>query len=74
MADNSAKLTGEPSWKEVEELFHDEQNHPTSICRFETTQSGSGTLFNILMDLRSGKGVVRVGRPTEYEEMIRLEF
>jgi isopenicillin-N N-acyltransferase-like protein len=74
MTDNSAKLTGEPSWKEVEELFHDEQNHPRSICRFETTETGSATLFNIVMDLRSGKGVVRVGRPTEYEEIIRLEF
>jgi isopenicillin-N N-acyltransferase-like protein len=74
MTENSAKLKGEPSWKEVEELFHDEQNHPSGICRFEAEESGSGTLFNILMDLGSRKGVVRMGRPTEYEEIIRLEF
>lgn len=77
MTENSAKVGEEehqPSWEEVAKLFEDEQNYPSSICRFQTIESGSATLFNILMDLKSKTAVVRVGRPTEVEESITLEL
>ncbi|KAF1847513.1 peptidase C45 acyl-coenzyme A:6-aminopenicillanic acid acyl-transferas-like protein [Cucurbitaria berberidis CBS 394.84] len=74
MAENANKLGKEPSWEDFSALFEDEHNHPFSICRFETNESGSGTLFNIVMDLKSKKAVVRLGRPTEVEETLNLEL
>lgn len=74
MAENADKLGKEPSWEDVSKLFEDEQNYPGSICRFETEETGSATLFNIVMDLKSKKAVVRLGRPTEVEETINLEL
>jgi isopenicillin-N N-acyltransferase-like protein len=74
MAKNVEALSKEPSWEEVSRLFEDEQNAPGAICRFETQESGSGTLFNIVMDLKSKKAVVRLGRPTHVEETIELEL
>ncbi|KAF2751247.1 peptidase C45, acyl-coenzyme A:6-aminopenicillanic acid acyl-transferase [Sporormia fimetaria CBS 119925] len=67
-----AEKSSEPSWEEVNRLFEDEQNLPTAICRAETPESGSGTLFNIVMDLKSRKTVVRMGRPVEVEETVTL--
>lgn len=64
----------EPTWEEVSRLFEDETNLPTAICRAETVESGSGTLFNILMDLRSKTAVVRLGRPVNVEETVTLSF
>ena len=52
MSANLKELTAEPSWEQVSGLFEDETHYPTSICREETPESGSGTLFNIVMDLR----------------------
>jgi isopenicillin-N N-acyltransferase-like protein len=74
MTENSARLGSEPSWDEVSRLFEDEQNLPCSICRVEAPESGSGTLFNIVIDLKSRTGVVRVGRPTEVEETVTLSL
>lgn len=74
MAENAAKLGTEPSWEEVSQLFEDEQNYPGAICRFETKETGSGTLFNIVMDLKSKKAVVRLGRPTQVEETIGIQL
>ncbi|KAF1834935.1 peptidase C45 acyl-coenzyme A:6-aminopenicillanic acid acyl-transferas-like protein [Decorospora gaudefroyi] len=74
MAKNVGALSEEPSWGEVSCLFEDEQNAPGAICRFETEETGSGTLFNIVMDLKSKKAVVRLGRPTEVEETIELKL
>jgi isopenicillin-N N-acyltransferase-like protein len=72
MAENVGKLDKETGWKDFSGLFEDEQNLPGAICRTETTESGSGTLFNIVMDLKAKKAVVRLGRPTEVEETIEL--
>ncbi|KAF2634638.1 peptidase C45 acyl-coenzyme A:6-aminopenicillanic acid acyl-transferas-like protein [Massarina eburnea CBS 473.64] len=72
MTANSERLEAEPSWGDVSKLFEDEQNLPCAICRVQTPESGSGTLFNIVMDLKNKQGVVRMGRPTEVEETIPL--
>lgn len=74
MSENAGKLGSEPSWEDVSRLFEDEQNHPGSICRFETKETGSGTLFNIVMDLKGKEAVVRLGRPTQVEETIGIQL
>jgi isopenicillin-N N-acyltransferase-like protein len=77
MAENCAKLgkdSHEPSWEEVNRLFEDEQNYPTAICRDETAVSGSGTLFNIVMDLKSNRAVIRIGRPVSVDDTVKLSF
>ncbi|CAN9262602.1 hypothetical protein AA0112_g11390 [Alternaria arborescens] len=74
MTENAGALGEEPSWESVSRLFEDEQNAPGAICRVETEQSGSGTLFNIVIDLKSKKAVVKLGRPTEVQEIVNLEL
>lgn len=71
MTDNTEKLGSEPSWEDVNRLFEDEHGFPYSICR-QAQDGGSTTLFNIVMDLKAKKGVVRLGRPTQAEETITL--
>ena len=73
MRENAEKVgSSEPSWEEVSRLFEDEQNYPTAICREQTPESGSGTLFNIVMDLKSKRAIVRLGRPVKVEETVEL--
>jgi isopenicillin-N N-acyltransferase-like protein len=74
MAENAKKLGDEAIWKDVGGLFEDEQHYPASICRRETKETGSETLFNIVMDLNARKAVVRLGRPIQVEETIELEL
>jgi isopenicillin-N N-acyltransferase-like protein len=74
MAKNVGALSKEPSLEDVSRLFEDKQNAPGAICRFETEESGSGTLFNIVIDLKSKKAVVKLGRPMDVEETIELEL
>jgi isopenicillin-N N-acyltransferase-like protein len=74
MAENAGALGQDPSWEQVARLFEDEQNTPGSICRVQTEETGSGTLFNIVMDLKSKKAILRMGRPTEVEESVNLEI
>ncbi|EDU42474.1 isopenicillin N acyltransferase [Pyrenophora tritici-repentis Pt-1C-BFP] len=76
MGENVGKLDAkeEPSWEEISVLFEDEQNTPFSINRIATEESESETLFSIVMDLKSKKAVLRMGRPTEVEESINLEL
>lgn len=74
MTENAASLAKEPSWDDISGLFEDEQNKPCSICRVETKESGSATLFNIVMDLKNLQATVRLGRPTEVEETINLNL
>jgi isopenicillin-N N-acyltransferase-like protein len=74
MTSNAGSLDTEPSWESVSKLFEDEQNSPGSICRTETKETGSATLFNIVMDLKSKKAIVRLGRPTEVEETVELQL
>lgn len=74
MTENTDKLVGNLGWPVFAKLFEDEQNLPASICRTETKETGSGTLFNIVMDLRVKEAVVRLGRPTEVEETVELRL
>ena len=74
MTANCDKLDADPSWEDVSRLFEDEQNLPAAICRLEAEESGSETLFNIVMDLKSKTAVVRVGRPVNTEETIDLSL
>lgn len=74
MTENSAKLGREPSWEAVSRLFEDEKNLPCAINRLQAPESGSETLFNIVMDLKSKTGVLRVGRPTQVEKTVSLSL
>ena len=73
MTENTEKLGEEPSWEEVSRLFEDEHGFPSSICR-QAQDGGSATLFNIVMDLKARRAVVRLGRPTQTEETVTLEL
>ncbi|KAF2095120.1 peptidase C45 acyl-coenzyme A:6-aminopenicillanic acid acyl-transferas-like protein [Rhizodiscina lignyota] len=63
----------EPSWEEFSKLFEDETHYPAAICRKYEGESGSESLFNIVMELKSKKGVVKLGRPIHPEETVVLE-
>lgn len=62
----------EPSMAEVRELLKDERNYPTAICRAPTEKSSLATLFSVVMDLKDGFGMVKMGRPTEGGQEIVL--
>jgi len=77
MTDISAQaktIASSPGWEKVGRLFEDEKNLPAAICREETEDTGSATLFNILMDLKAKRAVVRMGRPVHTEETVDLSF
>lgn len=58
----------------VAELFKDEEGLPFSINRLQASEGESQTLFTIVMDLGRKEALVKVGRPTEGGEEIRLGF
>jgi len=63
-----------PTVREVQGLFKDEKNYPYAICRAEEEGNHSGTLFNIVMDLKAKKASVILGRPTTPEGVYELGF
>lgn len=63
-----------PAWDAILKVFEDEKNSPASICRHELGSSTFGTLFNIVMDLKQGRVVVRMGKPNQAEETIHMTF
>lgn len=67
---------GAATGAQIASLFTDEKNAPNSICREQTGDSKTGTLFNIVMELGGSKPRARVvlGRPTEPEEVVDLVF
>lgn len=67
-------LAGEVDIKKVVELFKDEEGFPCSINRLQVKEDESQTLFTIVMDLGRREVLVKVGRPTEGGEEIRLGF
>lgn len=67
-------LAGEVDVKRVVELFKDEEGFPCSINRLQVKEGESQTLFTIVMDLGRKEALVKVGRPTEGGEEIRLGF
>jgi isopenicillin-N N-acyltransferase like protein len=74
MLNLTEKVSSDVGWKEFSELFDDENGFPSSICRAQVGESNIATLFNIVMDLKAKKAVVRMGRPTEVEETIEISF
>lgn len=76
--DRMRELTDElghgPAWDDILKVFEDEKNSPASICRHELGSSTFGTLFNIVMDLKQGRAVVRTGKPSQVEETINMTF
>ncbi|KAL4933283.1 putative acyl-CoA:6-aminopenicillanic-acid-acyltransferase [Aspergillus undulatus] len=69
LTDNIVRQGG-PSWRGVQGIFEDKANAPTAICRTAEIQ----TLFNIVMDLKTPKAVVRMGIPGKDEEVVELRF
>jgi isopenicillin-N N-acyltransferase-like protein len=77
MAALTSKFVAEgwqPSLEEFSALFEDESNLPGAICRKQEGESTTATLFNIVMELREKRAVVRLGRPCVPEEVIHLSF
>ncbi|KIY00159.1 uncharacterized protein Z520_03844 [Fonsecaea multimorphosa CBS 102226] len=74
--DNDNDRVEVPTWGDIAALFEDQENWPAAICRSPDKDSGSlsATLFNIVMDLKARRAVVRVGRPCNVEETIELDF
>lgn len=68
------RIQGNPTMKQVFELFKDENNAPGAICRAAKGYSNIASLFNIVMDLKAKKANVTLGRPAEPEEFIHLAF
>lgn len=58
----------------AERLLDDEQGYPCSINRASLGGKGLVTLFSIVMDLRKKEASVRVGRPTDGGEKLKLEI
>jgi isopenicillin-N N-acyltransferase-like protein len=73
MQKNTAQIK-ELSWPVFSRLFEDETNYPAAICRAQEGSSTSATLFNIIMDLREKKAVIRMGRPIDPDETVELAF
>jgi isopenicillin-N N-acyltransferase-like protein len=64
----------QPTWGDFSRVFEDQKGYPAAICRAQEGVSTSATLFNIVMDLKACKGVVKMGRPCDVEEVIGLSF
>ena len=67
------KLEGKvPSWDEFSALFEDEAGYPAAIYRAQESVSKSAILFNIVMDLKPRKAVVKLGRSCAVEEVVEI--
>ena len=65
--------TEPPNVSDVQKMLRDEQGYPTSICRDSTEISKSTTCFSIVMDLKARVATVKMGRPTEDGEELKLD-
>ncbi|KAL4911380.1 hypothetical protein BDW74DRAFT_164892 [Aspergillus multicolor] len=61
---------GELDWEGVSGLFTDRLNAPAAICRTGELE----TVFNIVMELRSRRAIVKVGLPDQPEEVVEFRF
>jgi isopenicillin-N N-acyltransferase like protein len=61
-----------PSFATIRAMLKDEANYPGSINR-ACTKEGFATLFCIIMDLKARKAEVKMGRPTEENDYLKLE-
>ena len=62
-----------PDVASMRRLLEDEDGYPVSINRQRTHDSTIATLFSIVMQLDKGYADVRVGRPTEAEQYLKLQ-
>ncbi|KAI9376125.1 AAT-domain-containing protein [Aspergillus egyptiacus] len=60
--------TGGATWEGVAGIFRNRVNAPAAICRTGEIE----TLFNIVMELKERRAVVRLGRPDCVEEVVEL--
>lgn len=60
--------------EKIADLFKDEENLPTAICRMPGGDSIGATLFNIVCDLTERRALVTLGRPSEPDEKFWLGF
>ncbi|KAL8841482.1 MAG: hypothetical protein Q9170_000945 [Blastenia crenularia] len=62
-----------PDLRSVQTLLEDDRGYPASINRQRTDNSSVMTLFSIVMDLPGHSAEVRVGRPSEADETLKLQ-
>ena len=75
MQELATKEVGEnASFESLHDLFKDEQGSPAAINRRQHGNNDSNTLFNVVYELTTRKGIVSMGRPTEVEEQITIGF
>jgi isopenicillin-N N-acyltransferase-like protein len=74
LANDVGSKQAEPTIDSFRDMFKDESNYPSAICRAEVQGSDSATLFNIVMDLSEKKGIVTLGRPCAVEDTVVLSF
>ncbi|KAL1958183.1 hypothetical protein VTO42DRAFT_5038 [Malbranchea cinnamomea] len=70
----TANVMSKASLSTIRELYKDEKNLPGAINRKSIGENSLATLFNVVFNLTAKKGLVTMGRPTEPDEEIVLEF
>ncbi|RDI84550.1 hypothetical protein Vi05172_g5439 [Venturia inaequalis] len=60
--------------EKIANLFKDEENLPTAICRMPDGGGTSATLFNIVSDLGERRALITLGRPSEPDEKFWVGF
>lgn len=60
----------DPSWMDMHSFFTDRKNAPAAICR----AGDITTLFNIIMDLKQRRVVVRIGLPYAPRETLEIKL
>ncbi|ROW02548.1 hypothetical protein VMCG_05998 [Cytospora schulzeri] len=71
LANGNIQVSGQ-DFDKLMSIFEDEEGYPCSINRKQEGESGSQTLFTIIMNLSKKYAMVRFGRPTETGEEVRL--
>jgi isopenicillin-N N-acyltransferase-like protein len=71
LADVATRISGQ-DFEKLLALLSDEEGYPCSINRKQEGESGSETLFTIIMNLSRKYAMVRFGRPSEKGEEVRL--
>lgn len=70
----AARIKGDVTFEKLLEVFKDEKGYPGSICRAVGGPSWGASIFNIIMELKSRRALVNLGRAIEPEEAFWLEF
>ena len=70
----AGRIKGDVTFEKLLEVFKDEKGYPASICRAVGGPGWGASIFNIVMELKSRRALVTVGRPIEPEDTFWLEF